>query len=106
MDTKRLVGSRIKELRTMRNYSQEKLAEVAGINAKYLSSVERGMENPTLNLFISLAAGLRVELHELFEIEQDGTNPKLLRRKLKSFVEEIRDDQLVRILRILTTLSH
>ena len=59
METRKLVGMRIKGLRRGRGYSQEKLAEVTGINAKYLSSIERGEENPTLDLFIRLSQGLK-----------------------------------------------
>jgi transcriptional regulator with XRE-family HTH domain len=59
METKKLVRMRIKSLRRGKSYSQEKLAELAGINAKYLSSVERGEENPTLDLFIRLSQSLK-----------------------------------------------
>ena|SRR5947208_7164039 len=106
MDTKRLIGGRIRELRRIRNYSQEQLAEIVGINAKYLSSIERGEENPTLDLFMRLAEGLKVELHEFFDIEQEATSPKLLRRKLKSLVDKIGDEQVVRVLRVLKSLIH
>lgn len=106
MDTKRLVGSRIKSLRRMRNYSQERLAEIVGINSKYLSSIERGEENPTFDLFIRLADGLKVGLHELFITEDANSSPKIVRRKLKALVDEIRDDQLGRVMRALEALVH
>jgi transcriptional regulator with XRE-family HTH domain len=106
MDTKKLIGSRIKQLRRTQKYSQEKLAEIAGINSKYLSSIERGAENPTLDLFIKLAQALKVDLRELFEIDNESINPKMVRRRLKALVNEIRDEQLVRILRALESLVH
>jgi len=106
MDVKKLIGSRIKDLRRRRNYSQEKLAEIVGINEKYLSSIERGAENPTLDLFIRLAHGLRVDLREFFEIENEGSNPRMMRRKLKTLVDEIRDEELVRVRRALEALVH
>jgi transcriptional regulator with XRE-family HTH domain len=106
MDRKKLIGSRIKQLRRTRNYSQEKMAEIAGINPKYLSSIERGEENPTLDLFIRLAQALKVDLREFFEIENEGNNPKMVRRKLKTLIDEVRDEQLVRVLRVLEILAH
>jgi transcriptional regulator with XRE-family HTH domain len=105
MDTKKLIGSRIKQLRRTHNYSQERLAEIAGINSKYLSSIERGAENPTLDLFIRLAQALKVDLRELFEMDQES-NPKMVRRRLKALVDDIRDEQLLRILRALESLVH
>lgn len=101
MDIKKLVGYRIKNLRKRKGYSQEKLAEIAGINPKYLSSIERGEENPTLDLFIRLSQGLKVSIYEIFQIEHEAEQPRLLRKKLKSLVVEIKDEELARVIRIL-----
>lgn len=106
MDPKKLIGMRIKSLRRARGYSQEKLAEIAGINPKYLSSIERGEENPTLDLFIRLSQGLRVGMHEIFKIEHEGELPKSLRRKLRILTDEVKEEELARIIRILEALVH
>lgn len=106
MDTRRLIGKRIQALRRSRGYSQEKLAEIVGINAKYLSSVERGVENPTLDLFIRLSKGLNVGIHEIFSIEHEGQSPKALRRKLKTLIDEIGENHLRQAMRILEVLTH
>ena len=42
MDTKELIGSRIKELRKKKGLSQEELSEKADITPNYLSRIERG----------------------------------------------------------------
>ncbi len=106
MDTRKLIGNRIKNLRRTRGYSQERLAEIIGINPKYLSSIERGVENPTLDLFIRLSQGLKVGMHEIFQIEQEGAGPKILRKKLKTLVEEVEEGELARVIRILEGLVH
>ena len=106
MDIKKLIGSRIKNLRRIRRYSQERLAEIIDINPKYLSSVERGQENPTLDLFIRLSQGLKVSMHEIFQIDQEGAGPKILRKKLKTLVEEVEEEELARVIRILEDLVH
>jgi transcriptional regulator with XRE-family HTH domain len=67
MDTKKLIGMKIKELRRSKHLSQEQLAEKAEINAKYLSRMERGTENPTLDMLIKLANALEVEMWEMFD---------------------------------------
>jgi len=106
MDVKKLIGNRIKSLRRRKGYSQEKLAEVVGINAKYLSSIERGAENPTLDLFIRLSQGLKVSIYEIFEIEHEGEQSKLLRKKLKTLLADVKGEELVRVIRILEAVIH
>jgi len=46
--------------------TQEALAHEVGISSNYLSDVERGRRNITVNLLFSLAAGLNVSPSELF----------------------------------------
>jgi transcriptional regulator with XRE-family HTH domain len=48
------------------------LAERIDINPKYLGSIERGAENPTLDLLIRVAKGLRVALAE---VSADDASP-------------------------------
>jgi transcriptional regulator with XRE-family HTH domain len=71
MEIKRLIGSRIKQVRKAKGFSQEELAEMAEVSSKYLSSIERGNENPTLDTFIKLAQALDVEFFELFHYAQE-----------------------------------
>ncbi len=97
---------RIKRLRTGKGYSQEKLAELAGINAKYLSSVERGAENPTLDLFIRLSQSLKVDIYEMFNIQHEGQPPQMLRKKLQALLADVTDQDLSRAIRILGMLVH
>jgi len=67
---KHLIGSRIKQLRKARGVSQEALSEKIGMSSKYLSSIERGQENPTLDTFLRLAKALEVNVFELFNYSQ------------------------------------
>jgi transcriptional regulator with XRE-family HTH domain len=106
MDARKLLGRRIKELRQRRGFTQEQLAEIININPKYLSSIERGEENPTLELFLRLAKGLKVELYEIFEFTQEAEQPAQLRRKLERLITEISEEELVRVVRILEAMIH
>lgn len=67
MDEKKLIGRRIKELRKSKGLSQEKLAEKAETSPNYLSRMERGTENPTLDMLIKLTNALEVEMWEMFD---------------------------------------
>jgi len=69
MDKKRLLGARIKEIRKRQRLSQETLGERAGISAQYISNIERGRENPTLDLLFRLADALKVSLGGMCDYE-------------------------------------
>jgi transcriptional regulator with XRE-family HTH domain len=106
MDERKLLGQRVKHLRRLKGYTQEQLAERIEINPKYLSSIERGAENPTLDLLRRLAKGLQVDLYELFQFDPDAAQPQRLRQKLDGLVAEIRAEELSRVVRILEALVH
>ncbi|MBW2596254.1 MAG: helix-turn-helix transcriptional regulator [Deltaproteobacteria bacterium] len=93
MDIKKLVGIRIGEIRNKKGITQEELSCKIDINSKYLSSIERGKENPTLNILIRIAESLEVELCEIFRFVQteDPTKRKSL---LISLLDEADGEQL------------
>ena len=47
--------------------TQEKLAERAGLHPTYISMVERGVRNPTLDAAVRIAKALKVALPRLIE---------------------------------------
>ena len=85
MEIKELIGMRIKSLRKAKGMSQEQLSEKIGISPKYLSSIERGKENPTLDIFMKLGAALNVELSEIFNFSVEGKSMK----DLKTFIANL-----------------
>lgn len=60
-------GNRVKELRKATGLSQEAFAEKCGFARSYMSRVERGKANPSLDAVQTLADGLKVKVRELFE---------------------------------------
>ena len=58
-------GKRLREVRTGKGISQEKLAELAGLHRTYVSSVERGGRNISLVNIESLARALGVPMTAL-----------------------------------------
>jgi transcriptional regulator with XRE-family HTH domain len=72
-DIRNRFGERIRELRTAKGYSQEKLAEMASMHWTYLGGIERAERNPTLINIEKLAVALGVNLSELFSFkDQNG----------------------------------
>jgi len=64
---RRVFGERIRALRQERGLSQERLAEMAGVHRTYLSSLERGERNVSLDNIHAIAEALGVPPAELFE---------------------------------------
>jgi transcriptional regulator with XRE-family HTH domain len=65
MDVRRLLARNLKRLRTEKGWSQEELADQAGLHRTYVSGVERGIRNPTITIVATLAKALGVTPGEL-----------------------------------------
>jgi len=62
----RRVGQRIRALRKERKWTQEWVAEKAGVSVRYYAQVERGQRNPSLVSLQKIADGLGVTLEDIF----------------------------------------
>ena len=61
------LGMRITYLRKNKGWSQEDLALEANINKNYISDLERGRRNPSLEILERLADALGITLEVLFK---------------------------------------
>jgi transcriptional regulator with XRE-family HTH domain len=59
-------GSRLRQFREERGYSQEELAERAGLHRNYVGGVERGERNVALENIVKLTKALSVKPGDLF----------------------------------------
>lgn len=66
MDIKLLVGKRVKELRNELGISQEELADLAGLDRTYITSVECGRRNISIINIEKLAKALNVTIKDFF----------------------------------------
>ena len=104
MNKKKLIGRRIKELRRSKELSQEKLAELAETSPNYLSRMERGTENPTLDMLIKLANALEVEMWEIFDFGHVASH-KELKDAIQSFSKTSDESTLRLALKIIRAVS-
>ena len=58
-------GQRIRQLRQERGWSQEEYGERCNLDRTYISGIERGVRNPSLEVLESLAKGFEMSLSEL-----------------------------------------
>ncbi|EHF4930888.1 TPA: helix-turn-helix transcriptional regulator [Enterobacter hormaechei subsp. xiangfangensis] len=61
-------GAHLKKLRLQSGLSQEAFADKCGLDRTYVSGIERGVRNPTLEVISVLAIGLGVEIKDLFDL--------------------------------------
>lgn len=70
-----LFGKNLRRIRQEQDLTQEALADRCNISVPYVSNLERGLKNPSLDLIQRLAKGLGVSPIRLFAIpELTGTD--------------------------------
>jgi transcriptional regulator with XRE-family HTH domain len=60
-------GKRVRELRKQKGYSQEQLADKAGLHRTYIGSIERGEQNVSIDNIEKIAKSLKIIIPELFK---------------------------------------
>ena len=58
-------GKSMKKLRNLAKISQEKLADIAGLDRKTISRIENGHLSPSMDNLWAIADALNLEAHEL-----------------------------------------
>jgi len=100
VDKIKMIGIRIAEIRKQKGLTQEALAGKMEVSPKYLRSIERGKENPTLNMLINLVDSLEVELEQIFTFIQ-SEDPKRRKALLESLLKKAEDEQIKLALKVL-----
>lgn len=67
MEIRRQMARTLRRLRAERGWSQEEMADRAGLHRTYVSGLERGVRNPTLTVLARLAKALGVPASALLE---------------------------------------
>lgn len=66
MTIERKLGRTIRRLRLIKGISQEDFALRAGINRSYMSSIENGKRQVSIEIIERVASALEIPLYELF----------------------------------------
>ena len=106
LDIKGLLGKRIKDLRTERKLTQDKLSEMVGFGQRTLSKLERGKTFITAEHLAKLLTALDIGIEDLFNfgylqekeilkeelitaIRKEEVNIEILYRIYKSFLKKL-----------------
>lgn len=100
METLKLFGKRVRELRLSKNLTQADLADEIGVSDTFIAKIERGESPPSLKTMESLAKALEVQITQLFAFDKplnlktvkkldskDKAVQKLLRNKTLEEIE-------------------
>jgi transcriptional regulator with XRE-family HTH domain len=75
MNGRSIVAWNLRRIRVKSGLSQERLAFDAEVDRSYVGGLERGEENPTVDLLGRLARTLKVPISELFVSPPRGASP-------------------------------
>ena len=101
MDNKKLLGKRIKEVRKLKSYTQEQLAEIINMDITTLSGIESGRHFPSLITLEKIAKALNVELPALFDYNKFLAIGDM-KKEILNYLPEISDEDTVFIYRFIT----
>ncbi|MCJ2183931.1 helix-turn-helix domain-containing protein [Novosphingobium sp. 1949] len=73
-DIKKRLGKNVATLRKAQGMSQETFADHAGIHRTYISDVERGARNPTIEIVAKIAKALNVTPGQLLDWPETPEN--------------------------------
>ena len=86
-----LLGKRIKELRKERRMTQDELAEKTGASLNTITSIERGIRSPSIDLLDRISQALQVPIKDLFDyLHQKETIESPARDEILSLVEMLK----------------
>lgn len=67
MDVRQRLATNMKRLRKERGWSQEALADEAGLDRTYISGIERQVKNPTITVVERIAKAMACGLGDLLD---------------------------------------
>ncbi|MEQ1593072.1 MAG: helix-turn-helix transcriptional regulator [Thiobacillaceae bacterium] len=71
MNIQQVFGAHVRRFRELNGWSQDKLSEVSGLHRTYISGIERGVRNPTIEIVYKISLALRIKVGQLFDDYDD-----------------------------------
>jgi transcriptional regulator with XRE-family HTH domain len=94
-------GRRLRSVREAAGLTQERVAERAHTDAKYMSALENGRSSPTLDTIMALAKALNVRADDLLLLEGEDADDRTLRKRIETSLAGCNEEQLRRIYRLI-----
>ncbi|HAD80972.1 MAG: hypothetical protein A2509_02025 [Candidatus Edwardsbacteria bacterium RIFOXYD12_FULL_50_11] len=95
----KILGQKIRYLRKAKGFTQEKLAELSGLDNTYIGAIERGQRNPSIESAQAIAKALNISLKDLFDDKQFKKNETTIKTKEIQKIAIILEKQKYHIIR-------
>ncbi len=102
-EIKKLLGKRIREVRILRNLTQEDLSELTDIGASSISKIESGHFHPTDENLEKIANALKIEPYKLYMFNHQK-DTKTLIKDLENIIKTATDDEIKLVHRVVTSI--
>lgn len=95
------ISRNIRQARESMGYTQEKLAELAGISTAYYCQIELGNKSPSLETLINIADAMHVSIDSLIY----GSNDETIRSDIARLFESCTQDEVAKLRKVLYTVA-
>jgi transcriptional regulator with XRE-family HTH domain len=103
MNTLKLFGKRIKELRKKNGLTQEQLSEKMGLFQKQIGNIETGTCFTTISNLEKLSEQFGVEIKDLFDFNYLQDRKQII-EQINNMLSNASDEELQKYYRVLTAL--
>jgi len=103
MDIYKIFGEHLRVIRKARGFTQEFLADKCNLSYHYISELERGLKNPTLETMVKLTNGLNLSLSELLALPKLEKDQKGKIIALISEADPRKQSKILKAVKILAT---
>ena len=100
---KELLGMRIKEFRENRKFTQDKLAEMVGIDPKHLSRIENGRNYPSFETLEKILDSLNVSYEDIFNYSHFINKDDMI-NKINAKLSRLNDEKLTFIFKMVNEI--
>ena len=104
MDTLKLFGKRIKELRKKKGYTQEQLSEKLGLFQKQVGNIETGTCFTTINNLEKLSEIFELDIKDLFDFQHLQKRETII-EEINEILQTSTDKELQTIFRIINSIK-
>ena len=103
LEKKQALGLRIKEFRERQKMTQDKLAEMVGIDPKHLSRIENGRNYPSIETLEKIVNSLNVTFEDIFNFNHFEEKTQLI-ENIRCALEKLPQNKLNFIFKMIKEL--
>lgn len=97
------ISTKLKELREKVGWSQNKLAQEAGISQSFINQIEAGQKQPSYEVLNNICSALGITLSEFFSDKPSDMPPEL--RRLLDAAKDLTPEQQEKLTEFISTIK-